>query len=51
MDLSELKYQFDEWIEQARDYFAHLTKEEQYGWIGEGAGVALLITGIVLLIS
>ena len=51
VDFSELKYQLDEWLDQAKDYFSHLTREEQYGWVGEGAGVALFITGIVLLIA
>lgn len=49
MDLSDLKYQFDEWFENVQDYFAHLSKPEQYGWIGEGVGAALFLTGLILL--
>lgn len=50
MELSEVKYQITEWIDQARDYFSHLNDEEKYGWIGEGVGFTFLVTGIVLLI-
>lgn len=35
--------------DQARDYFSQLDQEEIYGWVAAGAGLVLVVVGLVLL--
>lgn len=53
MDFKEqfqnLKETLDAWLDQTKEYFNQLNEYEIYGWIGEGVGVAVLVTGIILL--
>jgi len=49
MDTQELKQQFNDFLQQAKIYFTTLSRNEQYGWVGVGVGVILLIVGLIML--
>ena len=49
-EVAALNAAIEEFADRARIYFAQIDDQERYGWIAEGVGAALALTGIVLWI-
>ena len=47
--LNDLNTQLNALFGQVQHYFSHLNQEELYCWIAEGAGLCMILVGIVLL--
>lgn len=48
-DFDEIKTQFNEYVDNAKKYFASLNTFEEVGWIFIVLGFTVFVTGFILL--